>query len=68
MAEKENEIEQYESFDVVNDLYLPIKEQEEKYASPILARFRENEVDPFEYLGEPKVEGVGPVRRVQDKE
>ena len=29
MAEKENEIEQYESFDVVNDLYLPIKEQEE---------------------------------------
>ena len=27
MAEKENEIEQYESFDVVNDLFLPIKEQ-----------------------------------------
>ena len=68
MAEKEKEIEQYESFDVVNDLFLPIKEEEEKYASPILARFRENEVDPFEYLGEPKVEGVGPVRRVQDKE
>ncbi len=66
MAEKE--LEQYESFDVVNDLFLPIKEEEEKYASPILARFRENEVDPFEYLGEPKVEGVGPVRKVQDQE
>ena len=49
-------------------MFLPIKEEEEKYASPILARFRENEVDPFEYLGEPKVEGVGPVRKVQDKE
>ena len=61
-------LDEYQSFDVINDLFLPIKEEEEKYASPILARFRENEVDPFEYLGEPKVEGVGPVRKVQDIE
>ncbi len=66
MSEKETE--QLESFDYVNDFYLPIVEQEEKYASPILQRFREKEIDPYEYLGEPKVNGVGPVRKIEDQE
>ena len=66
MAEKETQ--NFESFDVVSDLYLPIMEQEEKYSSPILKRFRENEIDPYEFLNEPKVEGVGKVIKVEDQE
>ena len=52
MAEKETE--NFESFDVLSDFYLPIMEQEEKYSSPILKRFRENEIDPYEFLNETK--------------
>ena len=66
MAEKETE--NFESFDVISDFYLPIVEQEEKYSSPILKRFRENEIDPYEFLNEPKVEGVGKVIKVEDQE
>ena len=66
MAEKETE--NFESFDVLSDFYLPIMEQEEKYSSPILKRFRENEIDPYEFLNEPKVEGVGKVIKVEDQE
>ena len=41
MAEKETE--NFESFNVVSDFYLPLMETEQKYSSPILKRFRENE-------------------------
>ena len=66
MAEKETE--NFESFNVVSDFYLPLMETEQKYSSPILKRFRENEIDPYEFLNEPKVEGVGKVIKVEDQE
>ena len=61
-------IENYEEFDVVDDLYMPIYDEEEKYSSPILAKMREQNIDPYELLGENKVDGVGPVIREENKE
>ena len=67
VAPQEN-IENYEEFDVVTDVYMPIYDEEEKYSSPILAKMREQNIDPYELLGENKVEGVGPVIREENKE
>ena len=64
---KETEQPQYEEFDYISDFYQPIKEVEERYSSPILARLRKNEIDPYEFLGEEKVEGTGVVKRITDK-
>lgn len=59
--------EQYEEFDYLSDFYFPIKEVEEKHSSPILARLRDKEIDPYEFLGEEKVEGTGVAKRLEDK-
>ncbi len=64
---KENEQQQFEEFDYLSDFYLPIKEVEERHSSPILARLRDNEIDPYEFLGEEKVEGTGVAKRLEDK-
>ena len=64
---KETEQPQYEEFDYISDFYQPIKEVEERYSSPILARLRKNEIDPYEFLGEEKVEGTGVAKRLEDK-
>ena len=42
----EENIENYEEFDVVDDLYMPIYDEEEKYSSPVLAKMRELNIDP----------------------
>ncbi len=59
----EENIEKYDEFDVVDDLYMPIYDQEEKYSSPVLAKMRELNIDPYELLGENKVDGVVTVVR-----
>ena len=64
----EEKVENYEEFDVVDDLYMPIYDEEEKYSSPVLAKMRELNIDPYELLGENKVDGVGPVVREENKE
>ena len=53
----EQPTEQFEEFDYLSDFYFPFKEVEDRYSSPILKRMRENEIDPYEYLGIEKVEG-----------
>ena len=63
----EQPTEQYEEFDYLSDFYFPLKEVEDRYSSPILKRMRENEIDPYEYLGIEKVEGTGVVKRITDK-
>ena len=47
---------------------MPIFDLEEKYYSPVLAKMRELNIDPYELLGENKVDGVGPVVREENKE
>lgn len=64
---KETNQEQFEEFDYLSDFYFPIKEVEERHSSPILARLREKEIDPYEFLGEQKVEGTGVAKRLEDK-
>ena len=59
--------QKYEEFDYLTDFYFPIKDVEERYASPVLALMRENEIDPYEFIGQDKVEGVGPIVKIEDK-
>ena len=57
----EDVIENYEEFDYLTDFYLPFKDQEAKYNSEILKGFRTNNIDPYEFLGEKKVNGIQPI-------
>ena len=57
----EDVIESYEEFDYLTDFYLPFQEQETKYNSEILKGFRTNNIDPYEFLGEKKVNGIQPI-------
>ena len=59
--------QQYEEFDYLTDFYFPIKDVEERYSSPALKLMRENKIDPYELLETKKVEGVGPVIKIEDK-
>ncbi len=58
---------QYEEFDYITDFYMPIKEVEDKYNSPHLKRLRDAKIDSYEYLGLEKVEGVGEIKKIEDK-
>lgn len=64
----EDKQEQLPEFDVVTDFYLPFKEVEEKHSSPILKGLRDNNIDAHEFLGEEKVEGVGLVEAMDEKQ
>ena len=57
----EDVIENYEEFDYLTDFYLPFRDQEAKYNSNILKGFRTNNIDPYEFLGEKKVNGIQPI-------
>ena len=57
----EDVIENYEEFDYLTDFYLPFRDQEAKYNSEILKGFRTNNIDPYEFLGEKKVNGIQPI-------
>ena len=57
----EDVIENYEEFDYLTDFYLPFRDQEAKYNSDILKGFRTNNIDPYEFLGEKKVNGIQPI-------
>jgi hypothetical protein len=57
----EDVIENYEEFDYLTDFYLPFQDQEAKYNSEILKGFRTNNIDPYEFLGEKKVNGIQPI-------
>ena len=67
MSKENLEEQQFEEFDVLSDLYLPLRAEEEKYADPTIAFMRENGVDPYELIGEAKVDGIAPIKRIQDK-
>ena len=58
---------QYEEFDYITDFYMPIKDVEDKYSSPHLKRLREAKIDAYEYLGLEKVDGVGEIKKIEDK-
>tara|TARA_R100001530_G_scaffold44040_1_gene33447 strand:+ start:280 stop:618 length:339 start_codon:yes stop_codon:yes gene_type:complete len=63
----EDNINNYEEFDYITDFYMPIKDVEDKYSSPTLKRLREAKIDAYEYLGLEKVEGVGEIKKIEDK-
>jgi len=63
----EDNIQDFEEFDYLTDFYFPIKDVEERYSSPALKLMRENKIDPYELLETKKVEGVGPVIKIEDK-
>ena len=65
---QEDVIENYEEFDYLTDFYLPFQEQEAKYNSSILKGFRENNLDPYEYIGETKVNGIQPIKLLKPEE
>ena len=65
---QEDVIENYEEFDYLTDFYLPFQEQEAKYNSSILKGFRENNIDPYEYIGEKKVDGIKPIKLLKPEE
>ena len=64
----EDVIENYEEFDYLTDFYLPFQEQETKYNSEILKGFRTNNIDPYEFLGEKKVNGIQPIELLKPEE
>ena len=64
----EDVIENYEEFDYLTDFYLPFKDQEKKYNSDILKGFRTNNIDPYEFLGEQKVNGIQPIKLLKPEE
>ena len=64
----EDVIENYEEFDYLTDFYLPFQEQETKYNSEILKGFRTNNIDPYEFLGEQKVNGIQPIELLKPEE
>ena len=64
----EDVIENYEEFDYLTDFYLPFQDQETKYNSEILKGFRENNIDPYEFLGEQKVNGIQPIKLLKPEE
>ena len=64
----EDVIENYEEFDYLTDFYLPFKDQEKKYNSDILKGFRTNNIDPYEFLGEQKVNGIQPIELLKPEE
>ena len=61
----EDVIENYEEFDYLTDFYLPFRDQEAKYNSDILKGFRTNNIDPYEFLGEKKVNGIQPIELIK---
>ena len=61
----EDVIENYEEFDYLTDFYLPFRDQEAKYNSEILKGFRTNNIDPYEFLGEKKVNGIQPIELIK---
>ena len=67
MAKEKLTEAQYEEFDYITDFYMPIKEVEDKYNSPHLKRLRDAKIDSYEYLGLEKVEGVGEIKKIEDK-
>ncbi len=64
----EDVIENYEEFDYLTDFYLPFRDQEAKYNSDILKGFRTNNIDPYEFLGEKKVNGIQPIKLLKPEE
>jgi len=64
----EDVIENYEEFDYLTDFYLPFRDQEAKYNSEILKGFRTNNIDPYEFLGEKKVNGIQPIKLLKPEE
>ena len=64
----EDVIENYEEFDYLTDFYLPFRDQEAKYNSDILKGFRTNNIDPYEFLGEKKVNGIQPIELLKPEE
>ena len=52
-------------------MYLAIcifhKSGRRKYADPTIAFMRKNGVDPYELIGEAKVDGIAPIKRIEDK-
>ena len=64
----EDVIENYEEFDYLTDFYLPFRDQEAKYNSDILKGFRTNNIDPYEFLGEQKVNGIQPIKLLKPEE
>ena len=64
----EDVIENYEEFDYLTDFYLPFADQEAKYNSDILKGFRTNNIDPYEFLGEQKVNGIQPIELLKPEE
>ena len=64
----EDVIENYEEFDYLTDFYLPFRDQEAKYNSDILKGFRTNNIDPYEFLGEQKVNGIQPIELLKPEE
>ena len=67
MAKEKLTEQQYEEFDYITDFYMPIKEVEDKYNSPHLKRLRDAKIDAYEYLGLEKVDGVGEIKKIEDK-
>ena len=64
----EDVIENYEEFDYLTDFYLPFRDQEAKYNSEILKGFRDNNIDPYEFLGEQKVNGIQPIKLLKPEQ
>ena len=64
----EDVIENYEEFDYLTDFYLPFRDQEAKYNSDILKGFRTNNIDPYEFLGEQKVNGIQPIELLKPEQ
>ncbi len=64
----EDIIENYAEFDYLTDFYLPFRDQEAKYNSDILKGFRTNNIDPAEFLGEKKVNGIQPIELLKPEE
>ena len=60
---EDNEIAE---FDYITDFYIPFKGEEEKYSSPDLKVMRDNNIDPFEYFGETKVNGIEPIEKIKE--
>ena len=65
---QEDVIENYEEFDYLTDFYLPFQDQETKYNSEILKGFRTNNIDPYEFLGEKKVDGIQPIELIKPEQ
>ena len=56
---------EFSEFDYITDFYIPFKDEEQKYSSPELKLFRDNNIDPYELLGEKKVDGIEPITKLK---